>query len=441
MNVKQKQNFLRTVRTYSLFTALIVTALLPMSCGEDDGGTDPTEVANVRLLKVDALNNEVTLKNFGTESADISGYWFCLKRDYSALEEASTDAGDLTLDPNEEITFELSVDDEASDVAIYNTEGSFASASAMVDFMQFGASFAGNAGREDVAASKGIWTAGDFIEAAQEFSYTGDGSTTGASTWDGDSQPVENPMVRIVSVDPANDKVVLKNFGGSQDISGYFFCRRKSYLGLANLTPTTGDLILDQNEEVEFTLTIEDASSDFALYNTGGEFTSATAIVDFMMFGEDINDDGRESVAVAASIWTEDEFVSGDGPYTFTGEADDNGAQFWEGTVTPSITYNVTNSGATAYVFNGGDFTDTSNPGLTFKRGETYIFEVNAPGHPFLINSVQGTGTSNTYNEGVTNNGAVSGTITFTVPTSAPDQLFYNCEFHGSMTGVITITD
>ena len=42
---------------------------------------------------------------------------------------------------------------------------------------------------------------------------------------------------------------------------------------------------------------------------------------------------------------------------------------------------------------------------------------------------------------GVTNNGAVSGTITFTVPTDAPNTLYYNCEFHGSMTGMITITD
>jgi plastocyanin len=106
-----------------------------------------------------------------------------------------------------------------------------------------------------------------------------------------------------------------------------------------------------------------------------------------------------------------------------------------------SRTYDVTNSGASAYVFNGEGLTNANNPNFTFRRGGTYTFNVNAPGHPFLINSAQGTGTANTYNSGVTNNGAVSGTITFTVPTDAPGTLFYNCQFHGSMTGTITITD
>lgn len=106
-----------------------------------------------------------------------------------------------------------------------------------------------------------------------------------------------------------------------------------------------------------------------------------------------------------------------------------------------SKTYDVTNSGASAYVFNGEGLTDENNPDFTFRRGGTYTFIVDAPGHPFLINSTQGTGTANTYNSGVTNNGAVSGTIIFTVPSDAPDTLFYNCEFHASMTGTIAITD
>jgi plastocyanin len=106
-----------------------------------------------------------------------------------------------------------------------------------------------------------------------------------------------------------------------------------------------------------------------------------------------------------------------------------------------SKTYNVTNSGASAYIFNGEGLTNSSNPNFTFKRGGTYTINVNAAGHPFLIKSTQSTTTANSYNSGVTNNGAVSGTITFTVPMSAPNKLYYICEFHASMTGVITITD
>jgi hypothetical protein len=106
-----------------------------------------------------------------------------------------------------------------------------------------------------------------------------------------------------------------------------------------------------------------------------------------------------------------------------------------------SKTYNVVNSGATAYIFNGEGLTDASNPDITLQRGSTYTFNMDATGHPFLIKEVQGTGSTNLYNEGVTNNGAISGSITFTVPMNAPDTLYYNCEFHGVMTGTFTIVD
>ena len=106
-----------------------------------------------------------------------------------------------------------------------------------------------------------------------------------------------------------------------------------------------------------------------------------------------------------------------------------------------SKTYNVTKSGASAYIFNGEGLSNSSNPDFTFKRGSTYTFNMDTSGHPFFINTVRGTGTANAYNSGVTNNGAVSGTITFTVPTDAPNTLYYNCQFHGSMTGTIAITD
>ena len=108
---------------------------------------------------------------------------------------------------------------------------------------------------------------------------------------------------------------------------------------------------------------------------------------------------------------------------------------------TDSYTYEVTNSGASSYVFNGEGLSNDNNPDLLFKRGNTYTLNVNTPGHPFLIKTVQGSGSANTFDDGVSNNGAVSGTITFTVPSNAPDILYYNCEFHGSMTGTITIID
>jgi Cu/Zn superoxide dismutase len=109
--------------------------------------------------------------------------------------------------------------------------------------------------------------------------------------------------------------------------------------------------------------------------------------------------------------------------------------------VVESKTYDVTNSGSSAYIFNGDGLSNSSNPDFTFRRGGTYTFNVSTSGHPFYINTAQGTGTANSYNSGVANNGAVSGSITFTVPSDAPNTLYYNCEFHGSMTGMINVTD
>ena len=97
-------------------------------------------------------------------------------------------------------------------------------------------------------------------------------------------------------------------------------------------------------------------------------------------------------------------------------------------------TFNVTNDGANAYIINS-----QSNPDLTLVRGRTYTFNVNASGHPFAIKSVQGPGTGNLFSEGVTNNEADTGVVTFVVPADAPDTLYYDCEAHGAMTGTLHI--
>jgi hypothetical protein len=99
-------------------------------------------------------------------------------------------------------------------------------------------------------------------------------------------------------------------------------------------------------------------------------------------------------------------------------------------------TFTVSDIPFEAYVIDGQD-----NPTLTLTRGQTYVFNVNTPGHPFWVKSVQGITQANAYNDGVTNNGVQVGMLTFAVPPDAPSTLFYNCEFHAPMTGVIDIVD
>lgn len=103
-------------------------------------------------------------------------------------------------------------------------------------------------------------------------------------------------------------------------------------------------------------------------------------------------------------------------------------------TPTPTNTFNVVNDGSGAYLING-----QTNLTITLTEGISYTFNINAPGHPFLIKTVKSTGIENSYNIGVINNGAENGIITFDVPYDAPSILYYNCQFHASMAGNINI--
>jgi hypothetical protein len=80
-----------------------------------------------------------------------------------------------------------------------------------------------------------------------------------------------------------------------------------------------------------------------------------------------------------------------------------------------------------------------ANPTLTVVRGKTYTFDVNASGHPFFVKTAQVTGSGSTWDEGVTNNGVETGTLSFTVPGDAPPTLFYQCGLHSAMTGTINV--
>ena len=96
--------------------------------------------------------------------------------------------------------------------------------------------------------------------------------------------------------------------------------------------------------------------------------------------------------------------------------------------------FTVTNSGFTNYVIDG-----SFDPDLTVVRGCTYTFNVDAPGHPFLIKFIRGAGFGNSYDVGVTNNGTEFGALTWTVAANAPSTLFYNCGAHSAMTGTINV--
>ena len=106
-----------------------------------------------------------------------------------------------------------------------------------------------------------------------------------------------------------------------------------------------------------------------------------------------------------------------------------------------SVAFDVTNSSSGAYRFNNGGFTNDDNPTLHLQRGKTYRFRVNASGHPFLIKTQAGTGTSNQYLSGVSGAGAQTGNVDFEVRHDAPRILYYQCQNHSAMVGAMHIGD
>lgn len=89
------------------------------------------------------------------------------------------------------------------------------------------------------------------------------------------------------------------------------------------------------------------------------------------------------------------------------------------------------------YVLNG----QQGQP-LTLVRGQTYVFSMQnvSSAHPFYLTTSSSGGGGSAWTEGVTGNFATGNAeVTFTVPESAPDELWYQCGVHAMMGGRITV--
>ncbi len=111
----------------------------------------------------------------------------------------------------------------------------------------------------------------------------------------------------------------------------------------------------------------------------------------------------------------------------------------------PNVAYTVANNSSGAYTFSGSAEGDNPNLG-PFYKGGTYTINISATGHPFYFTTDNGTNFSagtyfGEYTTGVTGSRTDSGTITFTVPSNAPDTLYYQCGNHSVMRGSITIKE
>ena len=124
---------------------------------------------------------------------------------------------------------------------------------------------------------------------------------------------------------------------------------------------------------------------------------------------------------------------------------------------TYQVTANTTVDGST-YIFSPDGL--TQNPVITLYRGHTYTFNIDSVGSPFVIKTERSEGLTNRYStptlttdvfvtvkDTYGNNvqrmvyAVETGTITFTVPVTAPDELIYVCENNIDMGGTFVILD
>jgi hypothetical protein len=98
--------------------------------------------------------------------------------------------------------------------------------------------------------------------------------------------------------------------------------------------------------------------------------------------------------------------------------------------------YEVSQFDSTVWIIDG-----VAGSTLNLLRGFSYNFSINADGHPFWIKSAATTGTIDAWTTGTVNNGTSTGVISFIVPSNTPNTLYYVCEEHESMQGIINVSD
>jgi len=108
-------------------------------------------------------------------------------------------------------------------------------------------------------------------------------------------------------------------------------------------------------------------------------------------------------------------------------------------TIGTTYSINVTNDGSSNYTLSGTDRNGTvsgNDPTVTVEVGDTLNFVVDASGHPFYIRVSDGG--ANVSTPAATNQGAQSGTVSWTPNTAGT--YYYQCGNHAGMIGTITVT-
>ncbi|WP_442264788.1 spondin domain-containing protein [Tenacibaculum sp. ZS6-P6] len=308
---------------------ILTMLLLVVSCNDDeevsqpDNGNPPTTVKKdvvFNEIKYQGTKDLIEIYNRGTQAADISEYWLCLGPGaYQKIGDLTPESGNTTIPAGEYLVISYNLPDDKGGLGLYSTN-EFTNPDAIIDFVQYGDS---GSARENIAASAGIWTAGDFVPVvkSEDNSIVYDGEGNGVMNWAettevtfGAQNVVMPPQddVRSVVINEVNygkDKLIeLWNNGDvAVDVSDYWLCLGPGqYLQVKNATVISGSAQLNPSEFLVVSWDQLSESAGLGFYASNA-FTNPDAILDFVQWGA--SGSARENVAVAAGIWTAGDFV------------------------------------------------------------------------------------------------------------------------------------
>lgn len=333
-----------------IFLSLVTIALMA-SCSTDDSNESPentipeteTETESdietdddtqdpgnglLRLVEVDAVNDLVTITNFGDGSLEVGDYFLCLgPGTYAAISGLTDDSTNLA--PNESVSLNYDVNEMADGLGVF-TVSEFGSSdpNILLDYVQWGAA---NQARSDQAVAAGRWDdVSNFASGVNVFTFDGNVTDFGSDFWEGEEEQNNGPAVlRILSVDATNDQVTLTNFGGETiDIDNYWLC-----LGPGTYARIGAITTEDTNLEAEETITLsydvnpsQDGLSVFSINSFGS--SDPTVLVDYVQWGA--ASQARSGQAVTAGRWGDvNNFVPTSTTYNYNGGATDVGVTFW----------------------------------------------------------------------------------------------------------------
>lgn len=286
----------------------------------------PAGTAEVIINEVTYLQGQVEIFNRGNAAANINNYFLCLgPGSYVRVGDIIT-SGSANLLPGQFAVLNYNQTGATGGLGLYANNDGFGDANNILSFVQWGE---GGSARENVAVAAGIWSAGDFIEVANNdnTSIAYDGAGNRSADWSETSSvtlgqtnvftaPEETSSVIINEVEYLmNDQIELFNDGNiAVDLTNYWMCLGPGqYFRVgdsANTTVVLGNTTLQPGEFLVISpvnLNLSDTAGGLGLYVDNSSFGSSETIRSFVQWGDAGN--ARENVAVGAGIWNAGEFI------------------------------------------------------------------------------------------------------------------------------------